>query len=108
MGLDDRCMYIEGDMFREIPSVDVFIMKMILHDWNDEECIEILNNINRSCSSLDGRVFIVEHLITQPEKPHFSKPLNVYRKYYYCCLLLAFVFVLIVDVKCLIRQNVGA
>ena len=78
MGLDDRCMYIEGDMFREIPSVDAYIMKMILHDWNDEECIEILNNINRSCSSLDGRVFIVEHLITQPEKPHFSKLFDIH------------------------------
>jgi hypothetical protein len=62
MGLDDRCMFIEGDVFREFPSVDAYIMKMILHDWNDEECVKILNNINRSCSYHDGRVFIVENI----------------------------------------------
>jgi predicted transcriptional regulator len=78
MGVDDRCMYIEGDMFREVPTADAFIMKMILHDWNDEECIKILNNINKSCSSPDGRVFIVEHLITEPKKPHFSKLFDIH------------------------------
>ncbi|MDQ3838312.1 MAG: acetylserotonin O-methyltransferase [Thermoproteota archaeon] len=78
MGLDDRCMYIEGDMFREIHPADAYIMKMILHDRNDEECIKILNNINRSCPSSDGRLFIAEHLITEPEKPHFSKLFDIH------------------------------
>jgi hypothetical protein len=78
MGLDDRCMYIEGDMFKEVSPADAYIMKMILHDWNDEECIKILCNINRSCSYHDGRVFIVEYLITEPQKPHFSKLFDIH------------------------------
>jgi hypothetical protein len=78
IGVANRCMYIEGDMFREIPSADAYITKMILHDWNDNECIKILSNINRSCSSHDGRVFIAEHLITEPEKPHFSKLFDIH------------------------------
>ena len=78
MGVDDRCMYIEGDMFTEVPSADAYIMKMIIHDWNDDECIKILSNIHRSCSSQDGRVFIVEYLITDPEKPHFSKLFDIH------------------------------
>jgi predicted transcriptional regulator len=77
MRLDDRCSYIEGDMFREVPSADAYIMKMILHDWNDEECVKILSNIHKS-SSQDGRVFIVEYLITDPEKPHFSKLFDIH------------------------------
>ena len=48
----------------------------MLHDWNDD-CINILHNIHRSCSK-DGRVFIVEHLITEPEKPHFSKLYDIH------------------------------
>jgi hypothetical protein len=52
-------------------------MKMILHDWNDDECINILRNIHGSCSK-DGRVFIVEHLITEPQKPHFSKLFDIH------------------------------
>jgi hypothetical protein len=78
MGVDDRCRYIEGDMFREVPSADAYIMKMILHDWNDDECVKILSNIHKSCSSQDGRVFIVEYLITEPEKPHFSKLFDIH------------------------------
>jgi hypothetical protein len=77
MGVDDRCVHVEGDMFREVPSADAYIMKMILHDWNDDECVKILCNIDRSCSK-DGRVFIVEHLITEPEKPHFSKLFDIH------------------------------
>jgi hypothetical protein len=78
MSVDDRCMYIEGDMFREVPSADAYIMKMILYDWNDDECVKILSNIKGSCSSPDGKVFIVEHLITEPEKPHFSKLFDIH------------------------------
>jgi hypothetical protein len=47
-------------------------MKMILHDWSDDECVKILSNILRS-SPNEGKVFIVEHLIPIPEIPHFSK-----------------------------------
>lgn len=35
--LGDRCQYIRGDMFKEVPPADAYIMKMILHDWNDED-----------------------------------------------------------------------
>ena len=37
----------------------------------------ILRNIHGSCSK-EGRVFIVEHLITEPEKPHFSKLFDIH------------------------------
>ena len=72
MGVGDRCQYIDGDMFREVPSADAHIMKLILHDWNDDECIKILSNIYNG-SSDGGRVFIVEHLVPDPKTPHFSK-----------------------------------
>ncbi len=72
MGVGDRCQYIDGDMFRAVPSADAHIMKLILHDWNDEECIKILSNIYNG-SSGSGRVFIVEHLVPDPKTPHFSK-----------------------------------
>jgi hypothetical protein len=77
MDLDDRCRYISGDMFRDVPSADAYIMKMILHDWNDEECIKILSNISNG-SSGNARVFIVEHLVTDPKTPHFSKLFDIH------------------------------
>lgn len=77
MGMADRCKYVVGNMFREVPSSDAYIMKMILHDWNDEECVKILSNIQKA-SPAGGRVFIVEHIVPGPEIPHFSKLFDIH------------------------------
>jgi O-methyltransferase domain/Dimerisation domain len=77
MGLDERCTYVIGDMFNEVPPADAYIMKMILHDWSDDECVKILSNIHRS-SPNERKVFIVEHLIPVPEIPHFSKFFDIH------------------------------
>lgn len=77
MGMADRCKYLAGDMFQKVPSADAYIMKMILHDWNDEECIKILSNIQKA-SPVGGRVFIVEHVVPAPGTPHFSKLFDIH------------------------------
>jgi hypothetical protein len=77
MGMADRCRYLAGDMFQEVPHSDAYIMKMILHDWNDEECVKILSNIQK-VSPPGGRVLIVEHVVPGPETPHFSKLFDIH------------------------------
>ena len=77
MELASRCSYIAGDMFREVPESDAYIMKMILHDWSDEECIRILSNIQKAAPS-GGRVLIVEHIVPDPHTPHFSKLFDIH------------------------------
>jgi hypothetical protein len=77
MGVGDRCNYVAGDMFREVPRSDAYIMKMILHDWSDDECIKILSNIQRA-SPVGGRVLVVEHVVPGPETPHFSKLFDIH------------------------------
>ena len=77
MGLQDRCKCVKGDMFEQVPSADLYIMKMILHDWNDEECIKILSNIHKSASD-KSKVFIIEHIVPSPETPHFSKLFDIH------------------------------
>jgi hypothetical protein len=77
MGVANRCDYIAGDMFSEVPRADAYIMKMILHDWNDEECIRILSNVEKACPK-GGKVFIVEHIVPGPETPHFSKLFDIH------------------------------
>jgi len=43
--LNARCQFVEGDFFNTVPSgADVFILKSILHDWDDEKCSVILRN----------------------------------------------------------------
>lgn len=77
MGLADRCDYMAGDMFREVPGADAYIMKMILHDWNDEECVQILSNIQKAAAS-GVRIFIAEHVVPGPQTPHFAKLFDIH------------------------------
>src|SRR5262245_25516584 len=72
LDVSERCEYVAGDMFGKIPKADAYIMKMILHDWSDDECVRILSNI-RSAAANRSRAFIVEHIVPGPETPHFSK-----------------------------------
>jgi hypothetical protein len=72
LGVGERCTYVAGDMFKAVPHANAYVMKMILHDWNDEECGRILGNIARAANP-GARLFIVEHLIPDADTPHFAK-----------------------------------
>ena len=72
MGLEHRCEYIAGDMFKAVPTADVYTLKMILHDWSDAECVTILSNIRRAAPP-NARVFVIEHVIPGPATPHVAK-----------------------------------
>ena len=50
---------------------------MILHDWNDSECMQILGTIRRRAKP-NGRVFIIEHIVPGPSESHFSKLFDIH------------------------------
>lgn len=77
LGLQARCRHVGGDMFESVPSADAYSLKMILHDWNDGECIEILSNIRKAATGA-ARVFIVEHVVPEHDVPHFSKLFDIH------------------------------
>ncbi|TYJ43756.1 hypothetical protein E1A91_A03G174800v1 [Gossypium mustelinum] len=58
--------HIGGDMFHDaIPSADAVIMKWILHDWTDEECIKILRNCKKAIPRENGKVILVEIILKE-------------------------------------------
>jgi hypothetical protein len=77
LGLQQRCRYVAGDMFKAVPEADAYSLKMILHDWNDAECIEILSNI-REAATGPARILIVEHVVPDHDVPHFSKLFDIH------------------------------
>lgn len=77
MGLGDRCHYVGGDMFAQVPAADAYSLKLILHDWSDQECVAILKNLGAAATG-PRRVFIVEHIVPGPEEPHFAKLFDVH------------------------------
>jgi hypothetical protein len=76
-GVDDRCSYVGGDMFEQVPSADAYLLKHILHDWNDAECIQILSNM-RNAASPGARAFVAEFVVPGPETPHFAKLFDIH------------------------------
>ncbi|KAK4398081.1 Trans-resveratrol di-O-methyltransferase [Sesamum angolense] len=43
--------YVGGDMFEAVPQADVVLLKWILHDWNDEDCVKILKKCKDAIGS---------------------------------------------------------
>jgi hypothetical protein len=78
LGLDSRCRYVGGDMFKEVPKANAYGLKMILHDWNDHECVAILENIRQAAAG-PARVFIMEHVVPDPDVPHFAKLFDIHK-----------------------------
>lgn len=71
-GVTDRCKVIGGDFFAAVPaSADLYVLKFILHDWPDADCVRILNNC-RQAMAAGGRVLIVEHVVPEEGRPDFS------------------------------------
>lgn len=72
LGVDDRFTFTAGDMFEAVPRADGYFMKHIMHDWSDEECVRILNQVTEAAP--DGApVFVAEYVVPGPETSHFSK-----------------------------------
>ncbi|MBS2031258.1 MAG: SAM-dependent methyltransferase [Deltaproteobacteria bacterium] len=68
VGLAERCEAIAGDFFQSVPKGDVMLLKQVLHDWNDEQCVTLLKNCAASLP-VGGRVLVVEMVVAEDGKP---------------------------------------
>jgi hypothetical protein len=76
-GVRDRVELASGDFFQSVPAgADAYMMKHIIHDWDDERSIKILRNI-RSAMNGDGKVLIIEMVVPEGNEPHPSKDLDI-------------------------------
>jgi hypothetical protein len=57
-----RCEAVGGDFFKSVPAADTYVLKYILHDWTDEQCVSILRNIVQAAAD-DVRIVIFDGLI---------------------------------------------
>ena len=72
-----RCEIVGGDFFDAVPAgADGYLMKYILHDWDDERCLRLLG-LCRDAMAPDGRVLVVEHVIPRGNAPYWGKLLDV-------------------------------
>ena len=62
-GVSDRGRFTGGSFFEALPpGADAYLLKMIIHDWYDEEAVRILDN-TRQAAGKTGVVLVMERIV---------------------------------------------
>jgi hypothetical protein len=76
-GVAERVETAAGDFFASVPAgADLYMMKHIIHDWDDERSLTILKNIHSAMND-EGKVLIVEMVVKEANEPDFSKIMDL-------------------------------
>ncbi len=72
-GVADRLKLESGDFFERVTEgKDAYMMKFIIHDWDDDRALKILKNIHRDSGS-NARLLLFEMVVPAGNEMHFSK-----------------------------------
>ena len=77
-GVQDRCRTEVCNFFESVPTGgDAYIMKHIIHDWNDEKALAILRNIAAALGTKKGKVILIEAVVASGNEPHMAKFIDI-------------------------------
>lgn len=76
LGDDSRWELVAGDFFAQAPAGDIYLIKRILHDWDDEHSVRILRHC-RDAMTDGGRVLVMDAVVPPGNDAHPSKVLDV-------------------------------
>ena len=72
-GVADRVDVVPGDFAHDIPvKADVYLLKHVVHDWNDADAERILATLRRWMPP-KARLLLIEMVIAPGNTPHFGK-----------------------------------
>ncbi len=75
-GLSERCQAVPCDFFQSVPEGgDAYVMKHIIHDWDDARATVILKNIAKAMGAKRGTVVLLESVLTSG--PDFGKFIDI-------------------------------
>ena len=75
-GLGSRFSGVAGDFFTEVPAADLYLLKAVLHDWDDDSCVRILSNC-REAARPGARMVVIENVIRAPTRDRFAALLDM-------------------------------
>ncbi|BAQ64711.1 methyltransferase [Geminocystis sp. NIES-3709] len=76
-GISNRCQAISGSFFDSIPSGgDVYMLKHIIHDWDDERAIKILKNCQDAMTH-NSKILVMEMIVNDRNLPSSAKMLDL-------------------------------
>ncbi|HEX4833748.1 MAG TPA: methyltransferase [Trebonia sp.] len=77
-GVGDRVTIEKGGYFDKLPpQADAYILKHILHDFTEPECLTFLRNV-REAIAPDGKVLIVEYVLKADNKKHIGNIIDLW------------------------------
>ena len=73
-GVAARAHIVAGSFFEGVPEEgDAYVLKAIIHDWEDEESMTILQNCRRAIGDGDGVLVLVERELGPPNQQPGAK-----------------------------------
>lgn len=76
-GVAERCTTVAGNFFEQVPpGGDAYLMRHIIHDWNDEQALTILGHCRKALTG-QAKLLLVESVIPAGNEPFFGKWLDV-------------------------------
>lgn len=74
----DRLELRGGDFFKdELPVCDAYVLMEVIHDWADEESLQILSAV-RDAAPAGSKLLLIEQLMPDTPGPHWVKMLDVH------------------------------
>lgn len=68
-GLDERFTGEVGDFFEQVPAgADLYVLKGIMHDWNDEKAVQILQTVRKAMRP-DSRLLLIDAILQEGGGP---------------------------------------
>jgi hypothetical protein len=76
-GIEGRCQAVGGSFFESVPAGgDAYLMRHIIHDWDDEKSLTILRNC-RKVMGPGAKLLLVESVVPPGNEPGFVKWLDL-------------------------------
>lgn len=72
-GLSERCKAVGGNFFESVPAADSYILKSVVHDWDDARAISVLSKCAASMRSKTGKVLLLEMVLRPGNEPDLAK-----------------------------------
>jgi SAM-dependent methyltransferase len=71
-----RTEFFAGNFFESVPDGDIYVIKKVVHDWNDERAAVIMRNCRKAMQP-NGKVLLAETLVPPGDEPDRIKSIDV-------------------------------
>ena len=76
-GVEERVEVVGGSFFESVPTgADAYVLRRILHDWTDEQCVEILQCLRRAMAPA-ARLLVIDAVVGAPNEDPLAKWLDL-------------------------------